>query len=96
MDQKFETEPLLVSQHRLYSSDCSDRDVEKTTTKSLSYSERITFTWSEINVFTIENARVANRFCQRGLHANYFAPQGKQILKNGTFFPIRNACDMEM
>ncbi|KAK4875876.1 hypothetical protein RN001_012298 [Aquatica leii] len=82
MDQKAETEPLLFSQHRLYSSDCSDRDVEKATAKSLSYSERITFTWSEINVFTIENARVANRFCQRGLNENYFTPQGKQILKN--------------
>ncbi|KAK5645430.1 hypothetical protein RI129_006730 [Pyrocoelia pectoralis] len=76
-----EAEPLIsLSEHRSYNSN-SNEEVENAF-KSLSYSEKITFTWSEVNVFILESKSSSNGFFNCGFNENCANSQGKQILKN--------------
>lgn len=48
-------------------------------------SERITFTWSEINVFTLGRSKTKMGLLFKGRN-NQMPSQGKQILKNGKIY----------
>ncbi|XP_031332545.1 protein white-like isoform X2 [Photinus pyralis] len=76
-----ETEPLISpNNHRSYNAN-TNGDVENAL-KSLSYSEKITFTWSEVNVFTLESTKPKRGFLGCGFGDGHINGQGKQILKN--------------
>ncbi|KAK5645429.1 hypothetical protein RI129_006729 [Pyrocoelia pectoralis] len=76
-----EKEPLIsLSQHRTYN--INKNSNEKNSIKTIADSERITYTWSCINVFAPTSAERSGRFFDFVQENTRPKPQGKQILKN--------------